>query len=1015
MANNLFRYRKTTVSISMVVAFCLALFLQIEYTNRAFWDSQNIQNPILQKSWGHLQAISTYKHPFTSPNNDMVRLYLQNTLSALLEGTEWAKLEKDESSIFINQHDVFNATNDANRLIYYESSNVIVKLEGSDPSLAGLLISAHYDSVPTSFGTIDDGMGIVSMLGALENLLMNNVQPKRTLIFNFNNNEEFGLLGAESFVQSPWFSKVKYFLNLEGTGSGQYTKPILFRGTDKQVLNWYNHVSFPFASSSFMQGFKNGLVRSETDYHVYQAAGLRGIDVAFFEPRSWYHTLRDGIMWTSKGALWMMMKNTIDILAVVAFSSSSSGNNSSESTKLEPSIFFDVFDKYYFNIGIDFILQLSVFLALVFPLVNTFLLLNINSDKKSWFVGVSGWLRLPITMSVTFIITKFLIKHFQMINPLLVSVSYILLIIQFSCISFLVGYTILKLANYLSPVHDQKFHLIIEINAMLWMATIYSIYSLTDIGGQSVACYGVYIPLMYVLSELSFIVGVIGLWARRIKKFDRNDITVEHVSGNNVTSESYSSIQDHEQEEDQQQQQQRSLNDEPTLHNPQGDTTELSDEEGEQSPLIQTEQNSNQDIVITYPTYDEYLKNERKRALKSPQYEWPIQFILLVPIPLYFILREGLLIGLALHETVQESGSFDYFVWNIICFLGVLIGSISWIWSDKMRATLVIFVLFSLIFTNYQLGGFQNINMSKISIQNIDGNGNRPFASEKYPLKMRFVEEFNVNSNSSKAVVYGRSPYVEQILLDTPWIENEISQGNKNALNCKTNNETSMELCEFKGERPWILSGTLNNNLFSNYLNVSILSNTNNGSNTMDKYSPFESIIQINVKGSRQCHLSFNSSNAQVPTPVKAITVYKGDNWKKDMDLKPSKDIPVGTTKDEDGNWSCRVIKGIDDLTLHKLPWSSNGAGSKVLSDSNVFTVKLEWLPFTYDSDFSRIEDLGVSVSCEWSDYEDKVLVSGVLHTRVETLVELIEFAGRDAAFTNLKAGIINGVFDISL
>lgn len=991
----------------MVLTWSILLFLQLEYSNRGF---NNPQNAILDNSWSHLQSISTEKHPFTSPNNDRVREYLQDTLSELVEGTKWAETSNDVDSnttIFINQQDVFNATNKANRLIFYESSNILVKLEGTNPSLDGLLVSAHYDSVPTSFGTIDDGMGIVSMLGALESLIKNGMQPHRTLIFNFNNNEEFGLLGAEAFVRSPWFKKVKLFLNLEGTGSGQYTKPILFRGTDKDVLDWYNHVTFPFASSSFMQGFQNGLVRSETDYHVYQAVGLRGIDVAFFEPRSWYHTLRDGIMWTSKGALWMMLKNTIDILDVVAFSKKET------TAELKSSIFFDVFDKYYFNIAIDDILKLSVILVVLFPLINVFLLSNINVNKKSWFVGFAGWFRLPITMGVTFITTKFMIEHLEKVNPLLVSVSYTTLIIQFSCISFLIGYAILKISSSLTPVHDQKFHLIIEINALLWAGTVYSIYSLTDFGGESVACSGVYIPLMYLLSELSFIVGVIGLWARRVRKFDKNDVIVEHVSNNNITSESYASIQDPVESEN-------VVNEEVANAPSNVSGTEVSEED---TPLLtNTEQAtlpppqpSYQDIVITYPTYKDYLKGEKKKALKSPQYEWPIQFILMVPIPLYFILREGLLIGLALHETVQESGTFDHFVWNIICFLGVLIGSITWVWSDKMRSTLVTFIFLIFIGTSYQLGGFQFALSHGFSILNIDGYGDRPFASERYPLKMRFVEEFNVNSNSSKAVVYGRSPYVEQILLDTPWIENQMAAGKKHVLNCITSNSTSMETCEFEGERPWIISGSLEDNTFDNYLNVSVLSNTNNGSNTLDKYSPFESIIQIKVMGSRQCHLAFNSTNPKVPTPVKAITVYKGDNWKKDISTSPSKDIPIGISEDDDGNWSCRVIKGIDDLTLHKMAWSSIGAGSQVTSDSNVFTVKLEWLPFTYDSDFSRIEDLGVSVSCQWSDFEEKALVSGVLRTRVETLVELIEFGGRDAAFTNLKPGTINGVFDISL
>ena len=42
--------------------------------------------------------------------------------------------------------------------------NVIGKLEGTDPSLPGVLLSAHYDSVPASPGASDDGMGTAAVM-----------------------------------------------------------------------------------------------------------------------------------------------------------------------------------------------------------------------------------------------------------------------------------------------------------------------------------------------------------------------------------------------------------------------------------------------------------------------------------------------------------------------------------------------------------------------------------------------------------------------------------------------------------------------------------------------------------------------------------------------------------------------------------------------------------------------------------------------------------------------------------
>lgn len=977
-----FRYRKTSVSILMVSTLALCFFVQSFMSNRAIWAPHS---PLLDSTWSHLQAISSSKHPFTSPNNDDVHEYLLGSIENIVKNVTWAQVVPDNQSIFINQQDVFNSSNKASRLIYYESSNIYVEIEGADPSLDGLLISAHYDSVPTSSGTIDDGMGIASMLGALEDLAASNIQPQRTLIFNFNNNEEFGLLGAEAFVKSKLFGKVKYFLNLEGTGSGKYAKPILFRGTDKSVLDWYKHVTYPFASSTFMQGFKDGLIKSETDYHVYSKVGLRGIDIAFFEPRSWYHTYRDNVKWTSKGSLWMMLANTIDIIHHVGF-------KAGKDVKPTASVFLDIVDKYYINVDLSGVFKFNIFIAIIYPIVNFFLLKKINSTKrKAWFVSYRGWLRFPGTVLATILVNSYFISLWRKWNPLLISHSYISIISQFALISIIIGYFILKFSQIALPIHDQKLHIILELNGFLWLATCYTIYKLTNRGGESVSCLMIYIPLLYTLTELSILVGIFGLWARKVGKYEKNDeevVIVDHMDSNDHTvTESYSSIHISPEQEH------NSLHaDDGTLvqeipHDDQHDASES-------TPLAPvTTSSSNQG----YKTYEEFLKGERKRALKSPQYEWPLQFFLLVPIPMFITLREGLLVTLALHEIVQESGSFDHIVWQICCLVGSLVGSLTWIWADKLRATLITMVLILLLGLNAQMvfqGMFAGIS----------------YGTDEYPLKVRYVQEFNVTGNSSQSVVYGRAPYLERILTDLP---NIVTPD----LRCETNDFYSMQTCKFEGERPWLLSGSLKDNDYANYLNVDVLSNTNeNKDKDTDKYSTHESIVQIQTKLARQCHISFLTPDPKVPLPVKALTVYKGDNWREDFN-STSKKIPQGISQDENGNWSGRVTTGITDLTLHKLAWSSNGVGSEKPDSkgNNVFTVKLEWLPFVYDDNFIHIDHLNLVVSCQWSDFDQESAVDGQFKTRVPVMTELIDQSPLDVSFTNLKSGVLDGSFDVIL
>lgn len=103
------------------------------------------------------------------------------------------------------------------------------------------------------------------------------------------------------------------FLNLEGAGAGG--RATLFRSTDAEVTKYYKKAKRPFGTIVSGDGFKAGLIRykirshkhrsginepvphlcrSATDYSVFvENLGMRGLDVAFYQPRSRYHTTED--------------------------------------------------------------------------------------------------------------------------------------------------------------------------------------------------------------------------------------------------------------------------------------------------------------------------------------------------------------------------------------------------------------------------------------------------------------------------------------------------------------------------------------------------------------------------------------------------------------------------------------------------------------------------------------------------------------------------------------------------
>lgn len=78
----------------------------------------------------------------------------------------------------------------------YEGKNIIATLHGEDNSI--VIISAHYDSYPTSPGADDDGSGIACLLMAAK--IMSKYYFRHTIKFVAFSGEEQGMLGSKAYV-----------------------------------------------------------------------------------------------------------------------------------------------------------------------------------------------------------------------------------------------------------------------------------------------------------------------------------------------------------------------------------------------------------------------------------------------------------------------------------------------------------------------------------------------------------------------------------------------------------------------------------------------------------------------------------------------------------------------------------------------------------------------------------------------------------------------------------------------
>lgn len=106
-----------------------------------------------------------------------------------------------------------------------DSHNVVARLPGSDPALAGehIVYTAHLDHVGLGAevdgdgiynGAFDNALGVAVMLEAARELRMAPAAPRRSLLFVALTAEERGLLGAEYFARHPTVARESLVANI---------------------------------------------------------------------------------------------------------------------------------------------------------------------------------------------------------------------------------------------------------------------------------------------------------------------------------------------------------------------------------------------------------------------------------------------------------------------------------------------------------------------------------------------------------------------------------------------------------------------------------------------------------------------------------------------------------------------------------------------------------------------------------------------------------------------------------
>ena len=165
-------------------------------------------------------------------------------------------------------------------------------LPGKTRANKALLLVAHYDSVPNSFGAGDDGVSVISILQTLK-ALKNQAQLNNDVIVLLSDGEEAGLLGASGFVEShPWLNDVGMLLNFDNRGNAG---PVLMfetsLGNGKLIAGLADAVKHPVSNSLMYEVYK--ALPNDTDFTVFRGKNIPGLNFAMIQNISSYHTRYD--------------------------------------------------------------------------------------------------------------------------------------------------------------------------------------------------------------------------------------------------------------------------------------------------------------------------------------------------------------------------------------------------------------------------------------------------------------------------------------------------------------------------------------------------------------------------------------------------------------------------------------------------------------------------------------------------------------------------------------------------
>ncbi|KAK2812633.1 hypothetical protein FQN50_001279 [Emmonsiellopsis sp. PD_5] len=814
----------------------------------------------LTEAWEDLQHLTSGFHPYNSRRNDEVHQWLLQRIDTIIRPTidarEHSSTADDVPEVFVFDDNTSNLTYSDSGVgrkaivgVYFEGTNIIVYIRGSDDDpdnwwerpngkpkgKGGALVNAHYDSVSTGYGATDNGVGVVSVLQLLRYFTTPGNKPRKGLVLLFNNGEEDYLNGAHVYSQHPMANFTHTFLNLEGAGAGG--RAALFRSTDTEVTRFYKSAAHPFGTVVSGDTFKLGVIRSETDYVVFDGIlGMRGLDVAFLAPRSRYHTDQDDARHTSLDSVWHMLSAAVATTeGLVSYTGTEFDGDSENPDKVNSGsgtagVWFDMFGSGFAVFRLHTLFALSVTLLVVAPLVlfvtsiilsktDRMYLFSMSktlgeTDEKVSLRGLRGLFRTPIILAVATATPVGLAYLLDKVNPYIVhSSEFAVWSMMFSVWIFLAWF-LSRVADFARPSALHRVYSYTWLFIAMWIVlVINTVYAnqKSIAAGYFVFFYfcGVFLATWVSYLEL-FSLPRKGDYARHVRHQGRRPSSLSSrlltPSADELPSDNTVNGRD----------QSDGAEEEPTESTSllRGQRTTFANYRTGNDGVTDDEEHEETEEVGTFG-------HEQAWSWKLPRWTWLLQLILLAPIVIILVGQIGLLLTTATSQIGSDGGS-TFFIYLFCALFSTLLFAPMFPFIHRFTYHIPSFLLLVFIGTLvYNLVAF-------------------PFSSSNR-LKVYFVQEINLDDGSNKVSLEGIPPFVTDIIDSIP-----SATGQNITCDQKYGN---LEKCSWSGITPNVVEDTSSDNDQDKWITYNITR----------KAGKNEARFEVSGRNTRACRLKFDT------------------------------------------------------------------------------------------------------------------------------------------------------------